>query len=927
MATGHVVSLDLSGSWLQGPLLSNSSLFSLLHLQNLNLAYNNFSSSPIPSEFGQLSKLTHLNLSCSLFSGPIPSEILRLTNLISLDLSYYFEVPCPFCEFIGYYYPNIQEPELLRSLAENITSLRKLHLGGLNFSSQVPESLGNLSSLTHLFLYKCNLHGVFPKTIFRLPNLRSVNLRDNHDLTGSLSEFHSGSNLLSLELSSTKFGGKLPYSIGNLTSLNVLDLTNCKFSGPVPYSLGNLANISQLHLDGNEFTGEFPSSLENLTQISYLDLSNNFFHGSLPISLPYLLDDVNFKNNSFTGPVPFQFFSNLTLLRTLDLSSNSLNGVIPSSLCSLVSYLNLDDNQFTDLENINSISSQLEYLSLNRNKLKGSIPNSIFKLKSLTSLSPGSNSLSGRVDLGIFSELGKLQYLDLSDNALSLTTNVSMNISALPKFQYLGLSSCSITEFPDFLKAQNDDFLKAQNELVSLDLSHNKIGGPIPKWFLNVSIMNLNSLSLSHNFIIGWQETPCVLPWKELSYLDLSSNMLQGPLVVPPMSTLYFFISYNNLTGPIDLLFCNISFVLFDASYNHLGSTIPQCLDNVHGYLTVLNIRRNNFHGNIPQFCRALNRLTTLDFSHNKLYGNIPRSLIKCKDLQVLNLGHNQISDTFPFWLQNLQQLKVLSLCSNKFHGPICCAHDFFGFMTLKILDLSHNGFFGNLPSDYFRNWTSMTLSDNASENPFELEQGLYNDSVSIVNKGAEMELVKITLMVFISIDLSNNKFDGEIPSSIWCVRSLVMLNLSSNNFSGHIPSSLGNLIELESLDLSNNELSGKIPQQLTSLTFLGYLNFSQNQLVGPIPQGGQVQTFADSFEGNMGLCGIPLSRKCETPIPSSNDHYNEKSDFISGFGWKPVVIGYGCGLLIGMVAGHVISSRRPDLFFKVFGVILQRGS
>ncbi|XP_048337080.2 putative receptor like protein 25 [Ziziphus jujuba] len=151
------------------------------------------------------------------------------------------------------------------------------------------------------------------------------------------------------------------------------------------------------------------------------------------------------------------------------------------------------------------------------------------------------------------------------------------------------------------------------------------------------------------------------------------------------------------------------------------------------------------------------------------------------------------------------------------------------------------------------------------------------------------------------------------------------MLNLSSNNFSGHIPSSLGNLIELESLDLSNNELSGKIPQQLTSLTFLGYLNFSQNQLVGPIPQGGQVQTFPDSFEGNMGLCGIPLSRKCETPIPSSNDHYNEKSDFISGFGWKAVVIGYGCGLLIGMVAGHVISSRRPDLFFKVFGVRLPR--
>ncbi|XP_048337069.1 receptor-like protein 7 [Ziziphus jujuba] len=920
MATGHVVSLDLSSSLLGGPLHSNSSLFSLLHLQNLNLAYNYFSSSPIPSEFGQLSRLTHLNLSGSWFSGPIPSEILRLTNLISIDLSCYFGAPFPCYEDLGDYYPNIQDPELLRRLAENITSLRKLDLGGLNFSSKVPDSLGNLSSLTHLFLYGCNLHGDFPKAIFRLPNLQSVNLRDNHDVTGSLSEFHSGRNLLSLELSSTNFGGKLPYSIGNLTSVNVLDLRNCKFSGPVPNSLGNLANIIQLHLDSNEFSSEIPSSLGNLTQLIDLVLSNNFFHGSLPISLPYLLDNIDFRNNSFTGPVPFQTFSNLTLLRTLDLSSNLLNGVIPSSLLSSASLhdLFLDDNQFTDLESLSSISTQLECLSLYRNKLEGSIPSSIFKLKNLTSLFLGSNSFSGRVDLGIFSELSELRDLDLSYNALSLTTNVSTNISALPKFRNLVLSSCNITEFPDFLKAQN--------ELETLDLSHNILGGPIPKWFLDMSIMSLNSLSLSHNFISGWQETPAVLPWIVLSYLDLSSNMLQGPLV-PPMSTSYFFVSNNNLTGPIDLLFCNISFEVFDASNNHLGGTIPQCFDNLDGYLTVLNLRRNNFQGNIPQFCRTSDRLITLDLSHNQLYGNIPRSLIKCKDLQVLNLGHNQISDTFPFWLQNLQQLRVLILCSNKFQGPICCAHDFVGFMTLKILDLSHNGFFGNLPSDYFRNWTSMILSANASKNPFELEQEPYNVSVSIINKGLEMELVKITLMAFISIDLSNNKFDGEIPSSLWCLRSIVMLNLSSNNFSGHIPSSLGNLIELESLDLSNNELSGKIPQQLTALTFLGYLNFSQNQLVGPIPQGGQVQTFPDSFEGNMGLCGLPLSRKCETPTPSSNDHYNEKSDFISGFGWKAVVIGYGCGLLIGMVAGHVISSRRPDLFFKVFRVRLQRGN
>ena len=66
-------------------------------------------------------------------------------------------------------------------------------------------------------------------------------------------------------------------------------------------------------------------------------------------------------------------------------------------------------------------------------------------------------------------------------------------------------------------------------------------------------------------------------------------------------------------------------------------------------------------------------------------------------------------------------------------------------------------------------------------------------------------------------------------------------------------------------MDLSRNRLFGKIPQQLTSLTFLEYLNLSQNQFIDPISQGGQFWTFqSSSFEGNFGLCGFQLPKKCE---------------------------------------------------------------
>ena len=105
------------------------------------------------------------------------------------------------------------------------------------------------------------------------------------------------------------------------------------------------------------------------------------------------------------------------------------------------------------------------------------------------------------------------------------------------------------------------------------------------------------------------------------------------------------------------------------------------------------------------------------------------------------------------------------------------------------------------------------------------------------------------------------------------------------------------------------------------SLTFLEYLNLSQNQLFGPIPQGGQFWTFENSsFKGNLGLCGFPLSKKCgnnETPTYKTR----QESSIVEGFDWKVVVIGYACGLIIGIVIGYFYTSRRTVWFLRNFGV------
>ncbi|XP_058111838.1 putative receptor like protein 25 [Magnolia sinica] len=172
-----------------------------------------------------------------------------------------------------------------------------------------------------------------------------------------------------------------------------------------------------------------------------------------------------------------------------------------------------------------------------------------------------------------------------------------------------------------------------------------------------------------------------------------------------------------------------------------------------------------------------------------------------------------------------------------------------------------------------------------------------YQDTVTVMMKGHERELTKI-LTIFTTIDLSNNCFQGDIPESIGILKWLRLLNLSGNGFTGQIRTSLENLRELESLDLSRNNISGEIPWQLTKLTFLSTLNLSQNQLVGSIPQIKQFSTFTNkSFEGNLRLCGPPLSRKCIS-TPSVMLTFEETA---SELDWKFMWIGFGVGYGVGM--------------------------
>ncbi|XP_024016669.1 receptor like protein 42 [Eutrema salsugineum] len=168
------------------------------------------------------------------------------------------------------------------------------------------------------------------------------------------------------------------------------------------------------------------------------------------------------------------------------------------------------------------------------------------------------------------------------------------------------------------------------------------------------------------------------------------------------------------------------------------------------------------------------------------------------------------------------------------------------------------------------------------------------------------MEQGKV-LTSYATIDFSGNRLEGQIPESIGLLKALIALNLSNNAFTGHIPLSLENVTELESLDLSNNQLSGTIPKGLGSLSFLAYISVAHNQLKGEIPQGTQITGQPkSSFEGNAGLCGLPLQGSCFAP-PTQQPQEEDEEEEEQVLNWKAVVIGYGPGLLFGLVIAHFI--------------------
>ncbi|KAF8080834.1 hypothetical protein N665_0920s0017 [Sinapis alba] len=764
--------------------------------------------------------------------------------------------------------------------------------------------------VVELDLRNCNLNGPlgFNSSLFRLEHLQSLVLVNNN-ISGLLPDSIGNLKYLTvLNLGGSKFFGKVPSSIGNLSHLTSLDLS-CEFTGELPETVGKLKRLKELLLV-TKLSGKFPHVLLNLSELTRIDLRSNF-QGMLPSNM-----------------------SNCSKLEDFDISGNSFSGSFPSSLFMLPSlvYLELSRNYFSgslEIGNFSSSSSQLGSLSAGDNNFSGRIPGFISKLvnlwfldlsfwntgrgmvdfssfvhlKSLRSLDLPYLNTRSTVDLSLFSHLTSLTSLDLSGNTLKITS-----APHLPSPIYsLMLSSCSISIFPKFL--QN------QTSLIYLDISANHIEGHVPEWLW--SLPYLRYVNISQNSFSGFEGSTDTIQRSTKTMLDISSNLFHH-LPLLPNSMMFFSASDNQFSGEIPRGICELlSLDTLVLSNNNFSGSIPRCFNNT---LSVLHLQNNSLSG-VFWVESISHHLRSLDLGHNQLSGELPKSLINCTPLEFLNVENNKFRDKFPSWLSLLPNLQILVLRSNEFYGPIYSPGDSLSFSKLRIFDISNNCFTGVLPSAYFSAWNAMSsVVDFVDLVPIRFAgrgTGYYHHSVGLTNKGLSMELVGSVLTMYKTIDVSGNRFEGDIPESISLLKELIVLNMSNNAFTGHIPPSLVNLTNLQSLDLSQNQLSGNIPPELGKLTFLARMNFSHNMLEGPIPQGTQIQSQdSSSFAQNPWLCGAPLQVTCGGEEEATRQEKGEEDQVLS---WIAAAIGYVPGVFCGFTIGHVLISYKHDWFMRIF--------
>ncbi|KAH9698922.1 putative LRR receptor-like serine/threonine-protein kinase [Citrus sinensis] len=189
--------------------------------------------------------------------------------------------------------------EMLK-LSSNITITCRVDKGTPHISGIIMESVA--------------LTGKIPEHVAALTYLQTLLSLFGQALGGQLPirdgiEFEEDPNR---DLSQNLLTGKIPPSLGRLSSLQTLSVPENGLRGTLPPELGKLSNLEELWLTSNNLRGDLPKDYENLKNLTIFDLSFNDLTGGIPNTFKKLfLYELYLTGNMLNGTLPDWIYSNV----------------------------------------------------------------------------------------------------------------------------------------------------------------------------------------------------------------------------------------------------------------------------------------------------------------------------------------------------------------------------------------------------------------------------------------------------------------------------------------------------------------------------------------------------------------------------------------------------------------------------------------
>ena len=276
----------------------------------------------------------------------------------------------------------------------------------------------------------------------------------------------------------------------------------------------------------------------------------------------------------------------------------------------------------------------------------------------------------------------------------------------------------------------------------------------------------------------------------------------------------------------------------------------------LHKRLDILDLSDNQLQGTLPQWLVEIG-LRGIILSDNELTGSLPPLLFsRVRPIRVIDLSRNNFFGELPEIIGNARSLNILMLAGNNFSGPI--PQSIAEIPHLLLLDLSENRFSGNtFPVFDPKGWlTYVDLSSNE-----------FSGEVPITFSQATRVLA-----------LGGNKFSGGLPWNMTRLSNLERLELQDNNISGELPNFLCQISTLQVLSLRNNTLQGLIPETILNFSNLRILDISSNNLIGEIPTG------FGNLVGMIEVPNPPSSMFYTVSLILLNPSWSYEVDFSLGF-------------------------------------------